>query len=365
MKIAPLINMSALLFVILVNSAQALAASESLTHELNGIFESKYREPCDERFKPFQLAVAAALDLRAKEIDGLALNSYETKNWRVIRLGDAFVRERKNVPHPKSGWQKDKESWESLEKRYNKIKDQPTNQAWVDLSSDVRSILVDDEDRLIYHVDVYLKKENLAFLQEIEEILSRCLESSNCGPNLFSGRELKVLQNNPFYAKNFETKNFEALLYGVRMDLWDKNFRMNQQVRRVSETEIVVPLDAGAFRGMENQIAEYIESGSSPRLSVKIKWVDSTQEGGYRFVLDEGPGGRSFVAREDYVRSRAIAHEIGHVLGFRDYYYTTWFPNKCTYVSLNSESDLMSSSGTGSVTQEEWDELNRAYPYAQ
>jgi hypothetical protein len=60
----------------------------------------------------------------------------------------------------------------------------------------------------------------------------------------------------------------------------------------------------------------------------------------------------------------AIPHEVGHVLGFPDRYYTVWDPHACEYLDEVTGTDLMSDHRTGSVLDEDWNELARAYPLA-
>jgi hypothetical protein len=61
------------------------------------------------------------------------------------------------------------------------------------------------------------------------------------------------------------------------------------------------------------------------------------------------------------VQARALAHEIGHVLGFRDNYFTVWRNDICGYEYQSREDDLMSNSDKGLVLPEHWEELARHY----
>ena len=149
------------------------------------------------------------------------------------------------------------------------------------------------------------------------------------------------------------------------------SFKSNRSVKRASANELTLPLDGTAFSEALDQLAGYIESvWKKPTLSLKVKWIQpQAVEGAFRFILEQGAGGRSYVLFSEfavhlfpYVRSLSIAHEIGHVLGFKDHYYSVWSREKCGYINQSLETDLMSDSSVGSVSDQEWNDLEDAYP---
>ena len=89
----------------------------------------------------------------------------------------------------------------------------------------------------------------------------------------------------------------------------------------------------------------------------------------FKFVAGVDKGGRPYVSRKNKaivlasgVRRNTIAHEIGHVLGFKDKYYDVWHPESCQWFEQTLDQDLMSNSDIGDVTPAEWHELDRRYP---
>ena len=80
------------------------------------------------------------------------------------------------------------------------------------------------------------------------------------------------------------------------------------------------------------------------------------------------PGERSYVTGVPkevhlfpFTSTRAVAHEFGHVLGFKDHYYTMWNSDQCIYKVETNSGDLMSDSSSGSVTATEWSDIKKNY----
>jgi hypothetical protein len=105
---------------------------------------------------------------------------------------------------------------------------------------------------------------------------------------------------------------------------------------------------------------------------VKISWISSAapESKPFKLILEPGPGGGSFVSYGktevhlfNAVRAPSIAHEIGHVLGHPDHFYTVWHPEICQYVVQTMQEDIMSDASNGSVTPAEWKDMDLAYPY--
>ena len=132
----------------------------------------------------------------------------------------------------------------------------------------------------------------------------------------------------------------------------------------------VVPLDPGEFDGAKSEIARIVEDAwATTALRVRIRWTTQAKEArAYKFVAGEDDGEPSYVS-EKYreivvnpdVRAHAIAHEVGHVLGFADRYAKRWDAARCVYADEQDPGDIMSEPD-GPVTAEEWALLAAAYP---
>ena len=102
-----------------------------------------------------------------------------------------------------------------------------------------------------------------------------------------------------------------------------------------------------------------------------MEWSNETLSSLFRFILEPEAGGRAYVSRIDSLvhlfprgTSDTFQHEMGHVLGFKDNYYTVWAPGACSYREEGNEADIMSNGGTGRVLDTHWEQLDRQYPVA-
>ncbi|MBC7387182.1 MAG: hypothetical protein H7301_13605 [Cryobacterium sp.] len=128
-------------------------------------------------------------------------------------------------------------------------------------------------------------------------------------------------------------------------------------------------LYAGDFSNMTELLSSYIQSvWTSGSQSVVVDWRTTAQDL-FSIFASLSPGQRSFVnytdrkvVLSDGLNRKAIAHEIGHVLGFNDNYFEIWDESHCECQHQFREDDIMSNHSSGSVTPEEWGTLTRTYP---
>jgi len=168
-----------------------------------------------------------------------------------------------------------------------------------------------------------------------------------------------------------QTAQVSALQRRLRADFRAKfQFRPYSAATSQQDSVIEVSLVAGMFAGAESVLTQFIESAwTSAGLRIQLSWIAAdAMPGTFTFKVGEGFGSRAYVDFNEAsvvlypsVRSQTIAHEFGHVIGFRDHYHTIWNPGRCVYADQHNEEDLMSVSRTGSVTTEEWTELRDVY----
>lgn len=144
-------------------------------------------------------------------------------------------------------------------------------------------------------------------------------------------------------------------------------FRPNPSVSREGR-DFVVKIDAGEFKGAEKKL-EKIFGGAwaSQGRKVKIRWVEN-DPAAYR-MRAHFHSARSYVSHGEramvvanFAWALTLAHELGHILGFADHYYTVWNDRNCYYTQESRLSDLMSDSQFGRITAEHWRILDAAYP---
>jgi hypothetical protein len=114
------------------------------------------------------------------------------------------------------------------------------------------------------------------------------------------------------------------------------------------------------------------EGWSDETRRVELDWEDSPATELFKFILETIPGGRPYVLRSDHTihlyplfTSDTFQHELGHVLGFQDNYFTVWSDASCSYREEYNSADIMSNSSTGRVLESHWQALDTAYPLSR
>lgn len=139
-------------------------------------------------------------------------------------------------------------------------------------------------------------------------------------------------------------------------------------IKFIDANTLEVAVDSGDFRVSEAELKEILEKEwSVPPYKLRVRWSDRKKEMVYRFAFFREPitshvlhSARAInVANGE--RVSVFAHELGHVMGFRDHYRTTWNPTGCYYTQVSWLDDIMSSSARGIVTKEHWKWLRETY----
>lgn len=368
-----------------------------VVQELAGERYRSRRSACDDSFLPQELEITQALDDRALEIesDHPFPNPGATPNprgengasplYEVVRLGTFPIRRVQWGGSVREGWQEDAaRGWKQLIEVYQRIKYQPMNGDWISLNMEVRALLVDDENRVRYGANVYLTHESVQSVPALRSAVQTCLVREDCVDPWTGTSLVEIARSNAIYRTFLEAVSVESLsgrkrdilrnlLVRLEFDQTWTGFNPNPGAKRIGGTTIDLPLDLGDFQeeGQGAALARMIEHvWSNDANQVHIHWSEPAQAPElFRLFNLPGMGGRSYVDRSQHrvalapmVRDRSIAHEVGHVLGFGDHYYTVWNPENCAYQTQTLDVDLMSNTNTGQVVPEEWSQLKSSYP---
>jgi len=240
----------------------------------------------------------------------------------------------------------------------------------------------EDYSRVINGSNLGLDHTNIPHLEALSRVVSKCQEDSSCLELQFDGQLSLTVNSVPIYraidqwfrsSAEPEKRRRGISIFNNRLkrDLEDHRFRPNSALKVVKNeatSELRLALDGEAFNDEEKGIIEnFVQSiWKSEIAKVTLDWGSASAVRDLFKVLFH-PNELGKRANVNYsnrtlnlypgTRTRSIAHEFGHVLGFDDHYYTVWNPTDCAYVYEQNDHDLMSNSMSGEVTAEEWETL--------
>ena len=250
------------------------------------------------------------------------------------------------------------------------------------MNAEIRSLLLEDETRALNGTNRGIDHENIKHLQTIHQTVDRCLQSSECIEPVFQGELSLAVKSIPMYRffdqairsipdRESKKKWLERFAKRTGADLRDHGFRTNRELKFTKDGETTLlhlAMDPGILgdeeKGVIQSVIESIWQGDLSKF--KIEWGSQNRVADlYKILFHPASAGeRPFVRPAEKTmnlfpenRTRSIAHEFGHVLGFDDHYYTVWDPNRCEYIYETNDLDLMSNSASGDVTPEEWQTL--------
>lgn len=265
---------------------------------------------------------------------------------------------------------------------YQKIKGTSTDLNWRWLNASARGVLLDDLGRVVDGWNYGLGKDSAPSLQALRDALVKCEADADCADPDFTS-VATFLGEQPYYdvyvntikARTDKTEKREwvdRFLKRVNAELKSYEFVRNDLMLRQDGDHYVLPLAAGAFYGFTDQIQGYIEAAwaSAAGKKVKVEWRNPESSPLlFRFLYRDAVGERAYVMRNERTinlfpssYNTTVAHEIGHVIGFKDNYFTVWDEKNCRYENQSREDDIMSTSRSGSVLPEHWEKLEQEYP---
>jgi hypothetical protein len=356
-----------LIFLILTLGQVACSQASLSTEVGDQTIWDRAHSPCDVKYESFKETLAKALDEKTKELSQYTRATGRPHFYRYP-LGPLTLLE----PIPTIGPEKETDTyrsddWKTLHERYLAIKDKPVNTDWRLLDRAVRSLLMDDRRRRLYPLYSLYTMETKTVLEQIYSGVVSCLAVPKCTLLSLTPEASHFLQNH----EDYRSERLSNLKDHIEKDYQTYyGFHLNRSLKRVSQNELVLPLDPGPFECCTWFIGQVIETTwSSPKLHVKVHWEKSNVLNDiYKLTLDPAPDQRDYVTWNDQKvvfhsveEERTIGHEIGHVLGFPDRYYTDFEESTCRYKTSINKTDIMSSGEH--PTEDEFKELDLNYPW--
>lgn len=350
-------------------------------------------DPCEKTptQKSLRLGIARALDLREMEIEEYSRGVARTNRRPTpegLKAGPLNLIERSESSSPSgdrrkisNGWISYSIGWSDFEKEYQAIRGTRASARWVRLLSHVRATLADDYRRIVRGVWLGLSAEGVNESALLVKLLTACTTEKKCdalkNPDSFKNairvsRNVSLEYGRLKIATTDAAREHSAHKLLAALKSFPAYFEpVRQRGPRFNDPHtLIVPLDAGDFRGYETDLAILIEKiwkVGSDRISVE--WITSYRTDPiFKFFFTSVPKAASQI---DYTRRTITlaqgaietmpAHLVGRALGFRPRFFSVWRPETCKYEDQSKPDDLMSDGRTGIATGAHWNSLKKAY----
>lgn len=341
----------------------------------------EYFEPCDFANKDKVLEIASVLEAKRSEIEALSKKSETGSDASFTQLGRfKFLNAKASAKPPENKWVSDTWEWQEIFRFYEKIKNLPVDNNWMRLNSVVRSCIVDEQDRLSSHAFMGISHDSAPTLKVIADQADLCLANQACTSLNLSAEQTEFLANSGEYkfilgslgepGTTDERKRKLINLFDEDIKHDVGRFEMHSyKEARIEDKTLIVPIDVSVFAEDAGKFIDWVEKNWNVDSEYKVK-LDPIKKPapGFEVKVGDEIGNRSFVQRGknlmqlyNHTRMKSLAHEFGHVLGFRDEYYTVWSKKSCTYTIETNPGDLMSDSETGTVLPKHWEQLKKTY----
>ncbi|WP_413288612.1 hypothetical protein [Bdellovibrio sp. HCB337] len=350
--------------------------------EIYGPENEPYFTDCDRQWKDKVKEMGSYLEANKSEIETVYkkyIDENPSNDTEMVSMGRFDFRKQKQETVGSDYWEESTYSWSDAYSIYQQAKSEAVGLKAVRLNGFVRGVIVDEENRVSYGENTGLNKDAGPIVKAIFEKVKLCYSNSDCTtPDLLDSEKNFLTQGaESFYVYRlyYSSKSYtftERRTYIEKLYKWVASYNRRYEftpgdIIRTNGTELQVPMDLRAFGTAAAQFISYVESVWNNTAGFSIKIVPNHAEGStYLVKVDDLVGGRAFVQGKkmqlyNYGALRALPHEFGHVLGFRDNYYTTWSSATCAYKDQSNAGDMMSQHMTGQVLPRHWEALKKYY----
>lgn len=355
-----------------------------LTPLMTSILAAPQPDGCYIELKDKMLEVTRALDARRDELKAFTDKVIrEQTTYPVEQLGPVTLIDNRSVFYDgqkdamKDNWVAEPFSWRDIVQEYEKVKNEPVNQGWRFVESYARSVIGDDEGRILGGWSYDIERVDGDMLVSLEKKLDACFETF-CRDLTLLPEEQLWIDSRPSMKRDWDNWRtaggsakadaFIAFRARTKENANTYHFRKNASVTVENDT-LIVPVDGSLFApAVQDRLGVlFREAWDRPDLRMQLRWVGRTAYEIYRFVVEATTGGRAFVSHSKkeihlftYTRLATYRHEMGHVIGLPDEYYTTWQAGACEYYQNANEARIMSAN-TGIVTPDNVARIRATY----
>lgn len=269
----------------------------------------------------------------------------------------------------------------------------PENLGWVQFYvSEAKRLASNDYWRVVAEWDFYTTEESVVHLVRMQKIL-KTLKSSDELVRAVEGEGLEFklywqksqgFQWIEYYADSsslYKQKNFDSFKRNV--DAWVRLrygwVTTSNELK--DKKKLNIYMDAGEYSGGESQIVDWFSKtwiAISDSIELGIVWVDDdltnrlntlnlfpvnmiyTHDFTTTPYVSPGKTENKIVLPIGF-RLTSFEHEMGHVLGLPDEYYTLWDSEKCRYRQYSSRANIMANSTLGKVLPKHGKRLKEIY----
>ena len=176
---------------------------------LRKIQEDKHAEACDAQLHQIKMELALYLDSKQSELDVAAATTISDKDQKYIidfEGGKIVNRPKQDSKNP--SWQSATYSWQEIYDNYKKYKDIPEKKLLGYINYYVRSLLLNDNNRVRAGVNMGINKDNVEVVNQLHSILLTCKKDPTCVNPLLSNEIGKMAISVPMY--NFFIEKISA-----------------------------------------------------------------------------------------------------------------------------------------------------------
>lgn len=361
--------------------AKTNSLNSTFEQRVDQLYKSDLIEACDLKQKKNRYQLAKYLDQNHKII----LKKYNTiprirEKTERIDIGNLSVKVVKELPGTNQFITILDSSWKKLSNEFNKLQNLDLNGdlkneqiiALYNVLMDFQYIMTNDSDRL-EGVNMYLNKDSGKILSSMNDKIIKCMDIIKCKKISFSNDETLLIELYYLYKSRLTAFNMSGnkndlmmLRSAIQIDLSIFRIEKNSSVT-IKDGQLYLPLvlapELVAGKEIFSSIVESIWFSSELKLNLMF---DESNNDIFKVVFFNFSGQtrvnrveRAVKLHQD-VRSRTIAHEIGHVLGLSDNYFKQWKPETCQYDYQYNPADIMSDV-YGRVLPVHWSTLRALY----